>query len=71
MAIRIDSEHMLCEVAGAVVATARFSQYAAADGNGAWIVSTHAERLFTRNEAITALTLAERLAVGSATTTRS
>jgi hypothetical protein len=64
MAIRIDSEHMVCEVAGAVVATARFSQYAAADGNGAWIVSTHAARLFTHSQAITALTLAERLAVG-------
>jgi hypothetical protein len=64
MAIRIDSEHMVCEVAGAVVATARFSQYAAADGNGAWVVSTYAARLFTRNQAITALTLAERLAVG-------
>jgi len=62
MAIRIDSEHMVCEVAGAVVATARFSQYAAADGIGAWIVSTHTSRLFTRNQAITALTLAERLA---------
>jgi hypothetical protein len=64
MAVSIESDHMVCEVAGAVVATARFSQHAAADGNGAWIVSTHAERLFTRNQAITALTLAERLAAG-------
>jgi hypothetical protein len=64
MAIRIESENMALEVNGAVAATARFSQYAAADGNGAWIVSTHAARLFTRNQAITALTLAERLAVG-------
>jgi hypothetical protein len=47
-----------------VVATARFSQHAAADGNGAWIVSAHPARLFSRNHAITALTLAERLAVG-------
>jgi len=66
MAIRIESEFMALEVDGAVVATARFSQHAAADGNGAWIVSTHASRLFTRNQAITALTLAERLAVGHA-----
>jgi len=44
--------------------TARFSQHAAADGNGAWGVSTHPVRLFTRNQAITALTLAERLASG-------
>jgi hypothetical protein len=29
-----------------VVAVARFSQHAAADGNGAWIVSTHPARLF-------------------------
>jgi hypothetical protein len=64
MAIRIDSEHMVCEVAGAIVATARFSQWAAADGIGAWIVSTLPGRLFTRNGAITALTLAERLAAG-------
>ena len=41
-----------------------FSQHAAANGNGAWIVSTHSARLFSRNQAITALTLAERLAVG-------
>ena len=37
---------------------------AAADGNGAWIVSTHPLRLFYRDQAITALTLAERLAAG-------
>jgi hypothetical protein len=64
MSIRIDSEFMALQVDGAVVATARFSQHAAADGNGAWIVSTHSTRLFTRNGAITALTLAERLAAG-------
>jgi hypothetical protein len=49
---------------GKVNATARFSQDAAADGNGAWIVSTHPARLFSYNQAITALTLAERLATG-------
>ena len=64
MAIRIEDDFMTLEVDGAVVATARFSQDAAADGNSAWIVSTHLARLFTRNQAITALTLAERLAVG-------
>jgi hypothetical protein len=64
MSIRIESESMALEVNGAIVATARFSQHAAADGNGAWIVSTHPARLFTRNQAITALTFAERLAVG-------
>ncbi|HEY2264925.1 MAG TPA: hypothetical protein VGI96_20045 [Streptosporangiaceae bacterium] len=47
-----------------IVATARFSQHATADGNGAWIVSTHPARLFIRNQAIIALALAERLATG-------
>ena len=62
MAIQISNDFMALEVNGEVVATARFSEYAAADGNGAWIVSTHPARLFSRNRAITALTLAERLA---------
>ena len=64
MAVRIEDNFMALEVDGAVVATARFSTDAAADGNGAWIVSTHPARLFYRNQAITALTLAERLAAG-------
>lgn len=64
MAVRIEDNFMALEVDGAVVATARFSKDAAADGNGAWIVSTHPARLFYRDQAITALTLAERLAVG-------
>jgi hypothetical protein len=64
MPIRIQSEHMALEVNGAVIVTARFSQYAAADGNGAWIVSAHPARLFSRNQAVTALTLAGRLAAG-------
>jgi hypothetical protein len=38
--------------------------HAAADGRGAWIVSDHPSRLFTRNQAITAMVLAERLAAG-------
>lgn len=64
MAVHIETDFMTLEVNGAAVATVRFSQHAAADGNGAWIVSTHPARLFTRNQAITALTLAERLAAG-------
>lgn len=40
MAIQISGDSMTLEVSEAVIATARFSQYAAADGNGAWIVST-------------------------------
>jgi len=62
--IEISNENMSLTVDGEVIATARFSQHAAADGNGAWIVSTRPARLFGRNQAITALTLAERLAVG-------
>ena len=62
--IEINDVNMALAIDGVVIATARFSQHAAADGSGAWIVSTHLARLFTRNQAITALTLAERLAVG-------
>lgn len=58
MAIRFESGYMALEVDGEVVATARFSQY------GAWIVSTHPVPLFFTNQAITALTLAGRLAAG-------
>jgi hypothetical protein len=62
--IEISSEYMTLSVDGEVIATARFSKDAAADGNSAWIVSTHPLRLFYRDQAITALTLAERLAAG-------
>jgi hypothetical protein len=64
MSVRINATSMTLEIDDRVVATARFSEHAAADGNGAWIVSTHPARLFTRNQVITALTLAERIAVG-------
>ena len=62
--IEITSNHMTAVYGGAVIATARFSEHAPADGNGAWIVSTHPAWLFDRNDAITALTIAERLAAG-------
>jgi hypothetical protein len=64
MSIRINANSMTLEIDDRVVATARFSEHAAADGNGAWVVSIYPARLFTHNQAITALTLAERLAVG-------
>lgn len=64
MAIRIMGDTMTLEIGHCVVATARFSEHAAADGDGAWIVSTHPARLFSRDRAITALSLAERLAIG-------
>ena len=59
MAIHINGHFMTLTVDNHVVATARFSQHAAADGNGAWIVSTLPARLFGRNQAITAMALAE------------
>ena len=64
MTIHINANSMTLEIEDHVVATARFSRYAAGDNLGAWIISTHPGRLFSRNEAITALTLAERLAAG-------
>jgi hypothetical protein len=47
-----------------VVATARYRSGEAADGRGAWIVSGLPGRLFSRDQAITAMVLAERLAAG-------
>ena len=64
MSVRINANSMTLEIDNRVAATARFSEHAAADGNGAWIVSTYPARLFSRNDVITALTLAERLAAG-------
>lgn len=62
--LEITNECMSLTIDDKVIATARFSEHATADGRSTWIVSTHPARLFSRNEAITALTLAERLAVG-------
>jgi hypothetical protein len=45
MALRITHDAMTLETGNRVVATARFSEHAAADGNGAWIVSTYPARL--------------------------
>jgi hypothetical protein len=64
MAICIDGDVMMVEIGERVVATARFSEHAAGDGHGAWIVSSHPARLFTRDQAITAMLLTERLAAG-------
>jgi len=58
MAIHITGDTMSAETGGRVVATARFSEHAAADGCGARIVSAVPARLFTRGRAITALTVA-------------
>jgi hypothetical protein len=64
MAARIEDRFMTAEFDGRVVATARYSLNAAADGQGAWIVSGLPRRLFARNQAIMAMVLAERLAAG-------
>ena len=55
---------MTAEFSGRLIATARYSLGAAANGQGAWIVSCLPHRSFTRNQAITAMALAERLAAG-------
>ena len=64
MAARIDDDYMTAEHDGRVITTARYSSHAAADGQGAWTVSGLHRRLFNRNQAITAMVLAERLAAG-------
>ncbi len=64
MSTKVDNDSMSLEIGGRVIATAEFREHAAVGGDGAWIVSCHRGRLFTRNQAITAMVLAERLAVG-------
>ena len=64
MAALIEDDFMCAEYDGRVIATARYSSHAAADGQGAWIVAGLPGRLFSRNQAITAMVLAERLAAG-------
>jgi hypothetical protein len=64
VAAQIEDQLMTAEFGGRVVATARYSSHAAADGRGGWIVSGLPRRLFSRDQAITAMVLAERLAAG-------
>lgn len=59
MAIRITDDRMTSDQ---TCHRARSSRYASADGRGAWIVSWLPLRLLDRNQAITALTLAEWVA---------
>jgi hypothetical protein len=66
MALEINDDFMVLRINGAVIASARFSQHAAADGHGAWTVSSLPGRLLTRNQAITALTVTELLETGHA-----
>ena len=64
MGARIDDAFMTAEYGGRVIATAWYSPQAAADGQSAWVVSGLPRRLFTWNQAITAMVLVERLADG-------
>jgi len=64
MSTKINDGSMALEIGARVIATAELREHAAADGQGAWVVSCHPGRLFTRNQAITAMALAERLAAG-------
>ena len=64
--IQISDEYMIASIGGQIVATARRSWHAAADGNGAWIASTHPKRLLSRDKASSAMTLASLLASGRA-----
>ena len=64
MSTKINDAAMSLEIDGRAIATAEFSEYAVADGHGAWIVSCHPGRLFTRNQGTMAMVLAERLAAG-------
>jgi hypothetical protein len=64
VAARIEDDFMSAEHDGRVIATARYCEGAPDDGRGVWAVSGWPGRLFTRNQAITAMVLAERLAAG-------
>ena len=64
MAARIEDQFMTAEYGGRVIATARYTSDAEADGQDAWIVSGLPRRLFSRDQAITAMVPAERLAAG-------
>jgi hypothetical protein len=64
MSTKINDDSMSLEIDGRVIATAELRDHAAADGQGAWTVSSYPGRLFTRNQAITAMVLAERVAAG-------
>jgi hypothetical protein len=63
-ALRIYDDFMSLEVDGREVATAEWSKYNTADCTGAWTVSWCTNRLFDRDQAITALTVAELQAAG-------
>ncbi len=49
MSTKIDNDFMSLEIDGRVITTAEFREHAAADGQGAWIVSCHLGRLSSRS----------------------
>jgi hypothetical protein len=57
MALKINEDGMALEVDGAVIATSR-------QLTGGWWEVSHWPRFFDRNQAITALTITELLAIG-------
>jgi hypothetical protein len=57
--LRITGTSITSDMTGA---TAEFRPHAAADSAGAWVCSTRPARLLTRNEAITAMTIADEQA---------
>jgi hypothetical protein len=61
MALTITDTEITSDLTGA---RAEYRPHASADGNGAWVVypSPWAARLFDRNQAITAMTIAEERA---------
>jgi hypothetical protein len=61
MSTLINDDPTSLEIDGHVVPPAEFSDHAGANGQRAWTVSSHPCRLFTRNQAITAMVLTERL----------
>jgi hypothetical protein len=71
MSTKINYAAMSLEIDGRITATAECCQQAAADGHGAWIVSCHPGRLFTRNQAITAWCSRNGSPPATATMTRS
>ena len=71
METKINDDFMSLKIDNRVIVTADLRDPVAAGGLGAWIVSSYPGRLFTRNQTVTAMALAERLAAGFGAKTRS
>ena len=67
MSLHIENKSISVDVDGRLIVTAAFREHAAADGQGAWIASCGPGRLLNRDQAITALTVAELLETDYAT----